>query len=274
MNKTTKPQDKERPQQESIQEESTDYATRLDAVQRDLDRERAERRHLETVLLESEAYVRELQRLLTHAYEEERGRIAKDLHDQIGQRLTALKLAFSVWERDSYNPLVAQYRLEQVRELTTRLMDEMHDLTRSLRPVALDENLDDALRRYVGVWSKSSNIPVSYQSAGFDVHPCPSHIMMTVYRIIQEALTNILKHAGARHVNVVMRRDPDLIMATVEDDGRGFDIEEVMNAPDPYVRLGMVGMRERAELAGGGLTIDSAPGDGTTVQIRVPVYEL
>jgi signal transduction histidine kinase len=111
-------------------------------------------------------------------------------------------------------------------------------------------------------------VAVDFHTAGLDRDRLPPAVETALYRVVQEALTNVLRHARARHVSLVLQRTPDGVAAVVEDDGGGFDPAA---APPAAGRLGLLGMRERVELVGGTLTVESAPGDGTTVIARVPV---
>jgi signal transduction histidine kinase len=141
-----------------------------------------------------------------------------------------------------------------------------------LRPAALDDfGLDMALRRYASEWSEHNGVAVDFHSQGVEAHRLPTEVETTLYRITQEALTNVLRHAKAQRVGVILERRPDHVLLIVEDDGRGFDAQAVLNAADAHGKLGLLGMQERVMLANGTIEIESAPGAGTTMFVRIPL---
>ncbi|HEX5273169.1 MAG TPA: PAS domain S-box protein, partial [Gemmataceae bacterium] len=219
---------------------------------------------------QSEAARRELLRRLADAQEEERHRIARELHDQMGQHLAALGLGLKALKDGEPDPSGDHGRLQQLQELTDLIGKEVHDLALKLRPTALDDlGLPTALENYLEDWSARAGVEVDFQSAGQEAGRLPPAVETALYRAVQEALTNVLKHARARHVSVVLRRTTDQALAVVEDDGCGFDPDAVTGAAAG--RLGLLGMRERLGLVGGTLTVESTPGAGTTVIARVPL---
>lgn len=212
-----------------------------------------------------------LQRLVT-AQEEERRRLSRELHDQLGQHLTALMLGLQSLKQPDGAPAAAGACVDRLQELTDQLMQEVHRLARELRPAALDDlGLPAALRRHAEAWSRYSGVSVDFHSREFDAGRLPAPIETTIYRVVQEALTNILRHAQAQRVSVLLERRGEHVLAIVEDDGRGFDAEAVMAAPDAQSRLGLMGMQERVALVGGSLEIESRRGGGTTVFVRIPL---
>ncbi len=219
-----------------------------------------------------EAERRDLQMRLTTAQEDERRRIARELHDQLGQHLTALGLGLKVIQGRLPTPSPVGDQLLELQALTDRIGREVHNLALELRPTALDDlGLRVALANYAEAWAERTGVEVDFQSAGLDGGRVPAAVETALYRVVQEALTNVLKHAQAHRVSVVLQGAPGHVVAVVEDDGRGFDAEQGVGGADGARPLGLLGMRERMELVGGGLTIDSAPGRGTTVIARVPL---
>jgi PAS domain S-box-containing protein len=212
---------------------------------------------------------RELQGRLATAQEDERRRIARELHDQMGQDLTALGLGLKTMEDAAVWWPETQGQLQKLRRLTDQIGREVHGLALEIRPTALDDfGLPTALSTYAEEWAGRSGIALDYHSAGLDGDRLPATIETTLYRVVQEALTNVLRHAKARRVSLVVQRTSVGVNAVVEDDGRGFDPEK---ATAKGGRLGLLGMRERLELVGGELTLESAPGAGTTVIARIPL---
>jgi signal transduction histidine kinase len=135
-----------------------------------------------------------------------------------------------------------------------------------------DLGLELALRRYVDEWSRNTGVPVELHTADDLATKRLGHeFETTLYRIVQEALTNVARHAQAKCVSVLLERKPGYVSLIVEDDGRGFKAQEMMEAPPGPGKLGLLGMQERVELAGGTLTIESTRAAGTTVFARLPL---
>ncbi len=215
----------------------------------------------------AEADRRDLQQRLTTVQEAERQRIARELHDQLGQHLTALGLGLKVVKDALADPSPERDRLQGLQSLTDAMGREIHNLALELRPTALDDlGLDAALANYTEGWSERSGVEVDFHTSRRDGDRLPPPIETALYRVVQEALTNVLKHAAANKVSVVLRRSPELVSVVVEDDGRGFDVDATTGQ-----RLGVLGMRERAALVGGTLVVESTPGRGTTVIARIPL---
>jgi signal transduction histidine kinase len=143
-----------------------------------------------------------------------------------------------------------------------------------LRPSALDElGLVAALEHYAAECAQSHAIAVDVQAKGLESGRLPAPVETALYRIVQEALTNAAKHAKAQTVSVVVQRHGPRVQAIVTDDGWGFDVEAALRAPSTWAHLGLHGMRERAALLNGSVTIESTPGEGTTVYVWVPLAE-
>ncbi len=214
-----------------------------------------------------------LERVIT-AQEEERKRIARELHDQTGQALTSLLVSLKVIEKAG--------DLEQARELTsdmraivTETLDDVHNLSLELRPSVLDDmGLVPALARYVESCPARFGLQVDFVIAGMDRQRLPMEVETTLYRIAQEALTNVARHSKAGHASVLLERRRRAAVLVIEDDGEGFDTAQVLRSPAERERLGLYGMMERASLVGGQLTVESRPGAGTTVSVEVPLEEL
>jgi PAS domain S-box-containing protein len=199
------------------------------------------------------------------AVAEERNRLARDLHDAVTQTLFSASLIAEVLpailERDAEQ---GRQRLAELRELTRGALAEMRTLLLELRPAALTESsLPDLLRQLCDAIVGRSRLPVAPQVEGED--ELPPEVQVAFYRIAQEALNNIVKHAGATRVDVSLRYEPSAVTLVVADDGRGFDLSAL-----PVHSLGMGIMRERAEKMAMRLQVDSQPGAGTTVTCRWP----
>jgi signal transduction histidine kinase len=212
----------------------------------------------------------ELQRRLIEAQEKERGRISRELHDEVGQQIIALMLSLKALEAAASEHDL-QTKVSELRATAERAGHEIHALAFQLRPLALDElGLPRALSGLLDSWQSRTGITVDFVSAGLDEVRLPSPVETTIYRIVQEAMTNVYKHASATSVSVSLERRGDSVTAIVEDDGQGFEGDLLGRGSDER-RIGIAGMRERAELVDGTLTIESSPGKGTTVRVRVPL---
>ena len=224
----------------------------------------------------SEAARGNLLRQLVTAQEEERRRISRELHDQMGQQLNVLMLGLKNLGALSGNGASPHRKsFQQLQELTERLMEKTHHLAWELRPAALDDlGLQTALSNYVEKWSERCGIATDFHGNGLDKHRLPPEIETAVYRIVQEALSNVLKHACADRVSVILDHRRNQLLTIVEDDGQGFDVEAVGLAPGEGRGLGLLGMQERVSLVGGNFNIESRPGAGTTLVIRIPIHRL
>jgi signal transduction histidine kinase len=207
------------------------------------------------------------------AAQDERCRhISRELHDEISQSLAAMALDLEAAQLAG--SVVREGAMERLADLRSRLLTALGEVNRiilDLRPTLLDDmGLLSALRWYASQRLDQLDVSVHVQSAGTDGRLQP-HLETTAYRIAQEAVTNVAKHACARNVWLSARRTNRHFILSVRDDGRGFDPPSVLSDPDDRVGIGLFGMKERASLVGGSVEIRSAPGRGTRVVIRIPV---
>jgi signal transduction histidine kinase len=209
----------------------------------------------------SRRVARDSLRRVVAGQEVERRRLARELHDETGQALTSILLGLRALEEAN-----SDVEVDDLRELVVATLQDVRRLAVQLRPKALDDfGLVPALERLVQTFSESSGISVELE-AQIGEERLPTDVETTVYRIVQEALTNVVKHAEASRVSILLVRRDATVTAVVEDDGRGFDPE---SAGDDS--LGLEGMRERVELHEGRLTVETAPGAGTTLRVEVPL---
>jgi PAS domain S-box-containing protein len=205
--------------------------------------------------------------------DEERRRIARELHDSIGQMLSAMLLSVAaVRARLPGNDAALATQLDKLQQLMQTVDLELDRIVFTLRPTALEDGgLGDAVTAYVAMWSDLTGQPVDLLLTGLEGRRLPLPVEAAVFRVIQEALNNIAKHARAGSVGVSIERLGRVLVASVEDDGVGFDTEpaEPLDASRP--RWGLLGMRERIEAVGGEWLLESQPGQGTTVLLRVPL---
>jgi PAS domain S-box-containing protein len=210
-----------------------------------------------------------LMRRIVAAHEEERARISRELHDDLGQQLTGLKLNVAALQEqaDQHPHIIPQ--LAALESIAKQLDSDVDLIAWQLRPAALDDlGLSAALTTYVQAWSTHYHVPADVHMDGTDTARLSSEAEIALYRITQEGLHNIAKHARAQRASVVLRQSTDHVSLVIEDDGVGFDISRLSSAVDK--QIGLVGMRERAALLGGTVDIESAPAQGTTVIVRIP----
>jgi signal transduction histidine kinase len=202
--------------------------------------------------------------------EEERKRIARELHDETGQALTSLMVGLKFIE-DSAGATPVRGEITKLRALAAQTLNEVHHLASDLRPSLLDDlGLFAAVQRYAEEYSEKMGLNVDCYVDNLGRQRLPSEVEVTFYRIIQEALTNVAKHAEASNVSIVLRYRDSSLVATVEDDGKGFNVDSVL-ASTRGNKLGLFGMYERISLIGGKLTIESKHGEGTTVFLETPL---
>jgi two-component system sensor histidine kinase UhpB len=203
-------------------------------------------------------------RLVLRAQEEERRRLARDLHDEVNQALTAILLRLEALSQAAPDPLTEE--LAELKRLVNQAMNELLQLARQLRPTALDDHgLLPAMTSQVRRFAEQTGIKAELDSCGSEVRLEPDE-EIAVFRVAQEALANIARHADASLVQVGLRAEGHGVELRVRDDGRGFSPGQ----PADGSGLGLGGMAERARLVGGELTIESRPGFGTELLLRVP----
>lgn len=206
-----------------------------------------------------------------NAAEEERRRISLELHDDASQRLAAILVRLRL-ARSVQDPEVKDAVLDDVRRELAEAADGLRRYAQGLRPPALDElGLTAAIESHVRHLAGTTPIAIEVR-ADPDVGRLEApEAELALYRIVQEAITNAVRHSRARRIGVAVERRNGAVMATVTDDGVGFDVERIMVAHDEERGLGLFGMQERAEYVGGRVDVQSEAGEGTTVRVRVPV---
>lgn len=209
----------------------------------------------------------DLLRRLAGAEEQERLRISRELHDQMGQLVTALQVGLKALHGDVTED--GAVRIGELERLAGRIASEVHELAVEMRPPGLDNlGLALAMESMLHDWADRSGIACDFQAVGIDAERFPPEVETTLYRIAQEGLTNVLKHADATQVSVLLERRGGVITLVIEDDGQGFDTD-VLYTPEKTQALGLRGMRERVTPLAGRLDVESSPGVGTTLFVRV-----
>ena len=214
-----------------------------------------------------------LQRLIT-VHEDERRHLSRELHDNIGQYLSALLLGLESCARLPELPTAAVHKLSYLKETTKQLETDVHGVALELRPTALDDlGLEAALSTLTREWARrhEDRIKAVFNSTGFNNHAerLSSEVEVAIYRVVQEALTNVSRHSKAEIVSVILARDDHHVQVIIEDDGVGFDVENFTSEAIENGRLGLMGMQERVQLVGGDFQIES--GAGTTIVVSIPL---
>ena len=215
--------------------------------------------------------LRQLTREVVYAQEEERQRVSRELHDEAGQALTALKISLDLTKATLPPELEsARHRMAEAMELTEETMDHIRLLAQDLRPPALDTlGLNATLEGLCRDFARRTNLFIEYK--GVNMPPLPDATNISLYRFVQEALTNVARHANASRAQVVLAVKKEQASITISDNGQGFSAEELESPLLQSGGIGLLGMRERFELLGGRLEIESQPGQGTHLVAYAPL---
>ena len=214
------------------------------------------------------------------AQEDERRRIARELHDQIGQELTSILVLLRALDSEADGAkavsaegiVISPAHLHELKAIVANTLDGVRELAVELRPSVLDDlGLVPALQRYVRTCCDRHDLKIDFQTVGLEAVRLPPSVETALYRIAQEALSNIIQHACASEVNLLLTARDYTVVLIVEDNGCGFEVGNLMHGGVDDRWLGLAGMRERAELLGGKLSIESASGVGTTVFVELPL---
>jgi signal transduction histidine kinase len=251
---------------------------------RQLKREVAQRKSVEESLRNSQRHysqlleqshhlqeqLRHLSRQLLLAQEEERKRISRELHDEIAQTLTGINVRLAALKTEAtVNTKGLQKKIASAQRMVERSVDIVHRFARELRPTVLDDlGLIPALHSFVKSFSKQTRVHVCL-TVYAAVEQLDGVKRTVLYRVAQEALTNVARHAHASQVDVSLQKLPRAVCLTIQDNGKSFQVQRVLHAKRNK-RLGLLGMRERVEMVGGSLLIESTPGHGTTIRAQIP----
>jgi signal transduction histidine kinase len=252
---------------DALEDRIRERTTEVAAANRELEAQLRERAR-------AESHVRDLLGRIISAQEDERRRISRDLHDHVGQQVVALRLAVErlgdlSTDGTSSAGVGGRELLKKALDAIARLDRDIDFVTWELRPLVLDDfGLVAAIRRFVDAWSKTVSTHGDFHAHGLDAPRLSPIVETNLYRITQEALNNIHKHAQASVVSVVLERRGDDVTLVIEDDGRGFDV--ATDGRPKTQQIGLLGMHERVSFIGGALQVESAPGKGTTIYVRVP----
>lgn len=226
-----------------------------------------DRKQAEQELRRSRDQLAHLSRRLVEAHERERRAIARELHDQLGQMLTSIRITLNILPK--LRPELAAKKIQRTREITDELLTRVSRLSLELRPYLLDDlGLLPALRWYVSQFQEQSNIEVDFRSEGVEGQRFSPETETTAYRIIQEALTNAARHAHASRILLQLQAGNGQLEIHIQDDGQGFDRDSAFAK-----NHGLNGMRERVNLMSGSFRVETQPGSGTDILVQLPLKE-
>jgi len=208
-----------------------------------------------------------LSQRLMKAQEEERLHLSRELHDESGQLLTALTVQLGLLDRTLDHPEAMREKIEELKNTANEIQENLHQLAVNLRPASLDHiGLVTTLQQFITEFNRQYHFSVDFEAVGMEGRRLPGDIETTVFRIVQESLTNVILHSQAKHVEVLLNLLNRNVILIVEDDGIGF-MPTTIGTED---HLGLFGMRERVEMLGGIFLIESTPGTGTTIKAEIP----
>jgi signal transduction histidine kinase len=223
---------------------------------------------LEIKLREKETARAMLLQSLVTAQEDERANLARELHDQAGQSLTSLLIRLKAMENLCQDDQLEE-NLHKMQDVVAETINRIRDLSYQLRPPSLEEfGFGTAIHALAEEMTSQSDIKVKIKEKL--EQETPHDLALVLYRIVQEGLTNILRHAEAEQVKIDLHQDGNLVYLSIEDDGKGFDPTEI-HPKEGKRHLGLISMHERAELIGGMMEMYSAPGEGTMIKVQVPL---
>jgi two-component system, NarL family, sensor kinase len=245
----------------------------VQAIAEEIARITAENARLQARLGEVEKRFRAVSRGVLRAQEAERGRLSRELHDGVGQSLTALKMELDMLAQSAAHETSAlASRLRELGGLADQSLQEVRQISHQLRPQMLDDlGLAPTLRWFTRAFERRTGIAVELAQSGCEEERLHPDLESLVYRIVQEALTNTAKHAQAPSARIDLRRAGGRLRLTVEDRGRGFDVAAALDGAAEDRGFGLRGMRDRVQLFGGTLSVRSSAEAGTAVEVDVPL---
>ena len=221
--------------------------------------------------LRHQSQLRRLSQKMLQVSEATMRRLARELHDDLGQALTAVRMDLGLIDRELAGDSALRARVREAREQIGAILQDVRNLSQLLRPAVLDDlGLLPAMQSYLSSFGGRTNVLVTLDTPKLEKR-LPAPVEVTLYRAMQEALTNVARHSDAHNVHVCLQTMPDAVTLQVSDDGCGFDAAAFMRAPPPQHGMGLIGMRERAATYAGNLTIESRPGTGTCVELTLPL---
>jgi PAS domain S-box-containing protein len=250
-------------------QDDKEHSTGVVLVFRDISR----RKQAEAEIKTHESNLQRLSSQLINAQEAERGRLSRELHDEIGQALTAIKINLETIHKEFADRLTGDTResYKETETLVDNILDQIHQISLDLRPSILDDlGLVPTLNWYVKRFAQRMDIPVEFSSSKL-INRLDPELETVVYRVVQEALTNVAKHARAKRVQVWLEEDAENLRVGIQDDGGGFDLEVMTERPPEKRGAGLLGIQERAMQMGGMAEVSSGVGEGTRIDLWIPL---
>jgi PAS domain S-box-containing protein len=244
---------------------------RRQAVEQDLKKSEQNQGRLLEQARHMQGQLRHLSHQILQAQEEERLRISRDLHDEIAQTLVGINVQLATLTREAAGgPKGLQQKIECAQQMVEKSVDNVHQFARKLRPALLDDlGLIPALHAFMKTFTKQTGVHTSLTAIAA-VERLDTAKRTVLFRVAQEALTNVARHAQASRVAVIIQKLPDGICMKIKDDGKSFQVDSVLHGKGRQ-HLGMLGMRERLEMVGGSFEVESAPGKGTAIIAEIPL---
>lgn len=232
-----------------------------------------DRKQIEEEVRQQRENLRQLSSRVLNAQEKEREKIAHELHDDLGQALTAIRINLAELELDAKEKDLERVteRIDESKSLIESSLGQIREMAHELRPSLLDDlGLTSAIRWFLNQFKRRMNIVLSFQVVG-EEYRLAREIEIVIYRIIQESCTNIAKHANAHRVEIIIEYSPERLTLSIEDDGKGFSLPEHNQKEKPTEQgFGILGIQERAHTIGGTVEIESSPGHGTLIRLTLP----
>ncbi|MDQ1351691.1 MAG: hypothetical protein QG657_1996 [Acidobacteriota bacterium] len=237
-------------------------------------REIKERKRMEKALRQSETRLRRLSSQLFNAQEEERHRLSKELHDQLGHDLVLLKSRLnSIKRKLSAHQAEPHEALSETQEYVDQIIEDVRRIATELSPSILEDlGLFASLQWLAENFAQQHSLNVTLDMEDID-HFFSDNTRINLYRVFQETLTNISKHAQAKSVSIVVKKEKNYVIFRVKDDGKGFDLKRLARKDVVKSGMGLTAMKERANLSGGDFDVESSPGKGTTICFKFPIRE-
>ena len=232
------------------------------------------RKRIEKALRKSESQLRHLSSKLFNAQEDERHRLSRELHDQLGHDLVLLKNRFnSIKKKLSPNQAILHKELVEIREYVNQIIENVRRIAAELCPTILEDlGLFASLQWMVENFANQHSLKISLNMEDID-HLFSKETQINLYRIFQESLTNISKHAQAKKVLIAVTKKEGQVIFRIKDDGKGFDLKQLCEKDPARCGMGLTAMKERANLSGGYFEIESSPGKGTLICFKIPIQE-
>lgn len=234
----------------------------------------SDRKNTEKKIRQSERQLRVLASQLIEGHEQERKYFARELHDEVGQSLNAMRFNLSLLEKDLSSNINPEFKLRitETNKILETVLSQVHSMSLNLHPAIIDDlGLLPAIREHINQFKKRTSLNVVFQSKlNKRLNP---EIEINLYRVLQETLTNIAKHSQAKNVRIYLNPKKSSLSLIIKDDGKGFNLKEILKMRKTDGGMGIRSMKERITLLSGNMDIISSPGNGTKIDISIPLAD-